>query len=82
MFALVNVAMADSLIAAWDGKVHFNFWRPITAIRLGDTDGNDRTVGDAVVDALHRHAQLPGLPVGCQQFLRGGGDDVGELLRD
>jgi hypothetical protein len=46
MFALVNMAMADSLIAAWDSKVHFNFWRPITAIRLGDTDGNDRTVGD------------------------------------
>jgi hypothetical protein len=47
MFALVNVAMADSMIASWDSKVHFNLWRPITAIRLGDSDGNDRTVGDA-----------------------------------
>jgi hypothetical protein len=47
MFALVNMAMADSLIAAWDSKVHFNFWRPLTAIQLGDSDGNDRTVGDA-----------------------------------
>jgi len=47
MFALVNVAMADSLIVAWDSKVYFNFWRPITAIRLGDSDGNDRTDGDA-----------------------------------
>jgi hypothetical protein len=46
MFALVNVAMADSLIASWDSKVHFNLWRPITAIRLGDTDGNDRTEAD------------------------------------
>ena len=46
MFALVNIAMADSLIASWDSKVHFNLWRPITAIRLGDSDGNDRTVGD------------------------------------
>ena len=47
MFALVNVAMADSLIASWDSKVYFNLWRPLTAIRLGDSDGNDRTVGDA-----------------------------------
>ena len=47
MFALVNMAMADSLIASWDSKVHFNLWRPFTAIRLGDSDGNDRTVGDA-----------------------------------
>jgi len=46
MFALVNVAMADALIVAWDSKVYFNFWRPITAIRLGDSDGNDRTDGD------------------------------------
>jgi hypothetical protein len=46
LFALVNIAMADSLIAAWDSKVHFNFWRPITAIRLGDSDGNDRTAGE------------------------------------
>jgi len=46
MFALVNVAMADSLISCWDSKVYFNFWRPLTAIRLGDTDGNDRTEAD------------------------------------
>ena len=46
MFALVEMAMADSLIVAWNSKRFFNFWRPITAIRLGDTDGNPRTVGD------------------------------------
>ena len=40
------MAMGDSLIGAWDSKVNFNFWRPITAIRLGDSDGSDRTVGD------------------------------------
>jgi len=47
MFALVNMAMADSLIGSWNSKRYFNFWRPLTAIRLGDSDGNDRTVGDA-----------------------------------
>jgi hypothetical protein len=46
MFALTNMAMADSLITVWYGKIYFNFWRPMTAIRLGDSDGNSRTVGD------------------------------------
>jgi hypothetical protein len=46
LFALVNLAMADSLIACWDGKYHFSFWRPVTAIQEGDADGNARTDGD------------------------------------
>ena len=46
LFALVNLAMADAAITAWDTKFHFVFWRPITAIQLGDTDGNSRTVSD------------------------------------
>jgi len=46
MFALVETAMADSLIVAWNTKRYFNFWRPITAIHRGDADGNSRTVGD------------------------------------
>ena len=43
LFAVLNVAIADALISCWDAKVHFNFWRPITAIRLANTDGNDAT---------------------------------------
>jgi hypothetical protein len=39
--------MADALIAAWDSKYHFEFWRPITAIPLASTDGNDATVEKA-----------------------------------
>lgn len=46
MFALVNASMADALISAWESKIAWNFWRPVTAIRLGDDDGNPRTVGD------------------------------------
>ena len=46
MFALANIAMADAGIAAWDAKYAYNLWRPITAIRLGGTDGNPSTVGD------------------------------------
>jgi hypothetical protein len=45
LFALLNLAMADGYIGSWEAKYHYNFWRPITAIRLGDTDGNPNTQG-------------------------------------
>jgi hypothetical protein len=47
LFALANMAMADSLITVWESKVAHNVWRPITAIREGDNDGNPYTVGQA-----------------------------------
>jgi hypothetical protein len=47
LFGLLNLAMADGYIASWASKYHYNFWRPITAIRLGDTDGNPDTHGVA-----------------------------------
>ncbi|HEX7251760.1 MAG TPA: vanadium-dependent haloperoxidase [Thermoanaerobaculia bacterium] len=40
-------ALDDSYIAIFDAKYHYNFWRPITAIRNGDIDGNDATERDA-----------------------------------
>jgi membrane-associated phospholipid phosphatase len=46
LFALLNVAMADAGIACWDGKYRYVFWRPITAIRAGDTDNNAGTDPD------------------------------------
>lgn len=46
MFALLGMAMADASIATWDTKYHYNLWRPVTAIRAGDTDGNPRTEAD------------------------------------
>ncbi len=46
MFALPNMAMANTFINDWDAKFTYNFWRPITAIRNGDIDGNDATEGD------------------------------------
>ena len=47
LFALANMAAADAVINAWDNKLYWNFWRPITAIQEGDKDGNPRTEGDA-----------------------------------
>jgi hypothetical protein len=46
IFALLAMAMADGSIAAYETKYHYNFWRPLTAIRSGDTDGNDQTAAD------------------------------------
>ena len=40
LFALLNVTMADAVIACWDSKYRFSFWRPITAIREGLTPGD------------------------------------------
>ena len=46
LFALVEMAVADSYIAVFEAKYTYNFWRPITAIRNGDIDGNEATVRD------------------------------------
>jgi hypothetical protein len=46
MFALMNMGIADAFIAGFDAKYTYNFWRPITAVRAGDSDGNLDTVGD------------------------------------
>jgi membrane-associated phospholipid phosphatase len=44
--ALINMAISDSLVASFFNKYHYNFWRPETAIRAGDTDGNPKTEAD------------------------------------
>ncbi len=45
-FAMLATASADALMACWDAKYFYNFWRPVTAIRAGDTDGNPETAPD------------------------------------
>ena len=47
LFALTAQAIDDAMIAVFDAKYHYNFWRPVTAIRNGDIDGNDATERDA-----------------------------------
>jgi hypothetical protein len=46
LFGMLNVAGADAIINCWNDKRFHSFWRPITAIREGDHDGNPRTEGD------------------------------------
>jgi hypothetical protein len=46
LFATENLAAADAAIGCWNEKYHWNTWRPITAIREADTDGNRATTAD------------------------------------
>jgi hypothetical protein len=47
LFALLDAAAADSFISGWEAKFHYLYWRPVTAIRHADTDGNAATTPDA-----------------------------------
>ena len=46
LFGLLSVAIADASIATWDAKYTYDYWRPVTAIRLADLDGNTATISD------------------------------------
>jgi hypothetical protein len=46
LFALLNMAISDALVAVMETKYEYNVWRPETAIRAADLDGNPRTEAD------------------------------------
>ena len=46
LFALMHTGMVDAISGVFEAKYHYLYWRPETAIRLGDSDGNDQTAGD------------------------------------
>ncbi len=46
--ALLNMAISDGLVSSMESKYHYDFWRPYTAIRAGDTDGNLKTDPDVL----------------------------------
>ncbi|MEA2611952.1 MAG: hypothetical protein QOG32_1678 [Chloroflexota bacterium] len=64
LFALLNLAGADSLISCWDNKAYWSFWRPVTAIHNGDNDGNGTTVGDPLWAPLFLTPPYPDEPSG------------------
>jgi hypothetical protein len=59
LFAAVNMSIADTTITVWDSKVHFGFWRPITAIQLAEEDGNPATTADPAWDSLLPNPPYP-----------------------
>jgi hypothetical protein len=64
LFGLVNFAMADAYIAHSDSKYLYHRWRPVTAIRAGDTDGNPATVADPAWTSFLVTPNFPDYPSG------------------
>jgi hypothetical protein len=52
IFALLTTSLADAAISSWDAKYAYDYWRPITAIQMGDLDGYVATVGDTTWTSL------------------------------
>jgi membrane-associated phospholipid phosphatase len=68
LFALLNLALADAAIVAWDCKYVNNFWRPVTAIRAADTDGNPATTPDTTWTPLLVTPAFPSYTSGHSTF--------------
>jgi len=62
VFANLDLALADATIGMYDAKYHYLVWRPITAIRLGNTAGNPGIVGDPNWNPLAVTAADPSYP--------------------
>jgi hypothetical protein len=59
LFGLLNMAMADGYIGSFETKYHYNYWRPVTAIRTADTDGNPDTTEDPTWTPLQLTYPIP-----------------------
>ena len=64
MFAAVDTAIADGAGTVWNAKLKYMWWRPVTAIRMADTDGNDDTHGVADWTPLITSPPYPEWPSG------------------
>jgi hypothetical protein len=64
LFAMVQLASADANISCWNDKAYWSFWRPITAIRLADTDGNPATDPEVGWEPLLATPPFPEHPSG------------------
>jgi PAP2 superfamily len=62
VFALLNMSLANNYVLNWDAKYTYSFWRPVTAIRNGDTDGNDATERDPAWSPLNMTPMHPEYP--------------------
>ena len=62
LFAMAYAAAADGIIGCYNAKYHYSFWRPVTAIRNGDIDGNPDTVADPTWSSLGTTPNHPEYP--------------------
>jgi len=77
---MISVTYADALIACFDAKYHFAFWRPVTAIRAGDTDANGATVGDLAWSPLLGTPNHPEYPSAHSCVTPAGGRVIARFL--
>lgn len=82
MMGLLGIAVADAAIVAWDMKYEYDFWRPITAIQEGDTDGNPDTVADPTWAPLIATPPFPGFTSGHASFSGAAATILTSLLGD
>jgi hypothetical protein len=82
LLALMNMAMADSYIAGWKIRYVYDSWRPITAIREGDNDGNDATVGDPAWDSHQNTPNVSDYPSTQSTFSGAAAVVLASLLGD
>jgi hypothetical protein len=68
LFALLNLALADAGIVCWDCKYRFRLWRPVTAVRQADRDGNPDTLADARWNPLLETPPFPSYTSGHSTF--------------
>jgi Tol biopolymer transport system component len=59
LFGLLNMALADGYIGSFETKYHYNYWRPVTAIRSAASDGNPRTSADSTWTPLVTTPPIP-----------------------
>ena len=59
LFALASFSAADAIITCWDTKIHYAYWRPMTAIHEGEDDGNPSTDGDPTWRPLINNPNYP-----------------------
>src|SRR5262249_4583397 len=78
--AMISVTYADALIACFDAKYHYAFWRPITAIRAGDTDDNDATAADPAWSPLIGTPNHPEYPSAHACLTPAGGRVIARFL--
>jgi hypothetical protein len=72
MYALAEASLADAQIACWESKYFYNFWRPITALALGDQDGNPQTEVDLgwqpLINTSNFLSTRPAMPLQVERF--------------
>lgn len=62
LIGLIQMSQIDAYIASFEGKYHFKFWRPISAIRAGNSDGVEATVGDETWSTIYFTPPTPEFP--------------------